>query len=218
MTDHQPQPQGDAAMPVVAYLSVLIAGLKAGVKELDFGPMGHEMWSDTPLVRQSDAQAAIAVRDAEIERLRSALRFYAPPDVLIEEGCATPAAPEAAQPATPPHAQEWLSDLLFSAAHCGSSAHHTMRVREMLGPERKELAEAVIQRANNQQAKYEAALCAQPADTEAQVHAIGKLVVGAQQDAYHAGMAHDGSINAQSAAFQKALQIESAIRRLVGGK
>jgi len=69
-------------------------------------------------------------------------------------------APEAAQPPEEPHAQEWLSDLLFSAAHCGSSAHHTMRVREMLGPERKELAESVIARENHRQAKYEAALCA----------------------------------------------------------
>jgi hypothetical protein len=59
---------------------------------------------------------------------------------------------------------------------------------------------------------------AQPADAEAQLQAVVKLVVEAQQDAYHAGMAHDGSISSQSAAFQKALQIESAIRRLVGGK
>jgi hypothetical protein len=267
----QVHPQGDAAMPVALWANhanIISAGIARGRG----GPYDQHTCAEVqtdyhrvPLVRQSDAQATIAARDAEIDRLRDdpkcielalcesqslVLREGVPYRFVRVDGCDKCAAmsaasleaygrpphqpaPEAAQLAAPPHAQEWLSDLLFSAAHCGSSAYHTMRVREMLGPEHKELAESVIARANNQQAQYEAALLAQPADTagctacatcgqpwpepadtEAQVAEVVRLVTALQYVAADWQIERAGVH--QLADAREA--VASAIRRLVGGK
>lgn len=79
MTDKQPQPQGDAAMPVVAHKVIgprgdlvgifengTIAAMMVSKNTAEVGPTHSR-----PLVDEADAQAAIAARDARIAELEA---------------------------------------------------------------------------------------------------------------------------------------------------
>jgi hypothetical protein len=145
MTDKQPQPQGDAAMPVVAMAGPGEAGGNRFISEPTFRPR-----APVDLVCQSDAQAAIAARDAEIEQLKKEAKHY------------------------------------WAAAQ--EEASEVDRLRSLAAPE-----------------------AAQPADTEAQVQEVMRLVRGLLgPDAWHGPWA---SVTSDALAA-----VESAIRRLVGWK
>jgi hypothetical protein len=179
MTDKQPQPQGDAAMPVVAWL-----GETLGVRFTSIDRQKVDNWigsdgdcaepiNPQPLIRQSDAQAAIAARDAEIERLRNQVAQWTamtgaalggPAGQQLYEAAIRNPAPDAAVPAV------------------GSPS---VTVQFGGAPE-----------------------AAQPADTEAQVHEVMRLVRGLLgPDAWHGPWA---SVTSDALAA-----VESAIRRLV---
>lgn len=74
--------QGDAAMPVAAWLTM---GSKDGKHKFEIGEASpnpryieiHRDFAWEPLVRQSDAQAALAAKDAEIEMLTKQNSAYA---------------------------------------------------------------------------------------------------------------------------------------------
>jgi hypothetical protein len=169
---------------------------------------------DGDYCRWADAQAAIAARDARIAELEADVAHanQGADERLVDLEAAESELQPALETIAARDAEiDRLHDTLIAIGDFAHDRSAGPAVVDALWEVRSMAYEGISQPAPAPEA-------AQPADTEAQVQAVVKLVVEAQQDAYHAGMAHDGSISSQSAAFQKALQIESAIRRLIGGK
>jgi hypothetical protein len=178
MTDKQPQPQGDAAMP----------GLQRLVMGIFRGELAMFHADDGDYCRWADAQAAIAARDAEIERLRKDLTDFIALAARHPDGYAS--APEAAQPA----------GYVLVPLRPNKEMARVLREEDWSWADLLAAAEAITED------QYDSA--AQPADTEAQVQEAMRMVRRAVRDG-------DGSIDEADAAM---LAIESAIRRLVGGK
>lgn len=198
---------------------------------------------DDAIVRQSDAQAAIAARDAEIERLRSSLeaasadaeRWAAECNARDDAITARQPAPEAAQPAemSPEFTDTARAALLWVLwHHQGGSSPVGQPVRFALGMgahdrlSEQQIAEA--KRWSAQVGSTTAEFHRAPADTEAQVQEVITLVEEYRTASSLASLTLDGC-SAGNATWQAVLEtgesagaafaaLASAIRRLVGGK
>ncbi len=116
MTDKQPQPQGDAAMPVDCWRTP-----EHSAWSHEEGAHGRGTACTVALVTLADAQAAIAARDAEIERLNLEV------EVLAGRAARRPA-PEAAQPAdTEAQVQEALDKAEAYGDACKAEARNEFR-------------------------------------------------------------------------------------------